>query len=93
MRLSFVNEQLERGFYLNQDDSSCNYLLGYIHSIVSKGFSIGNLLFTFLAYSNSQLKQHSAWFMCKQAFGQTLNENEIITRMGNFDKEKNILKK
>lgn len=93
VRLSFVNEHLERGFYLNTDAEQCNYLLGYIHSVVSKGFSVGNLRFDFLAYSNSQLKQHSAWFLCKQAFGRELREEEIIGRMGNFDAEQNVLKK
>lgn len=51
IRLSFVNEECDRGFYFN--DASYN-LLGYIHSILKHGIYAGrNLKSTFLSYSNS----------------------------------------
>lgn len=53
IRLSFVNENLEKGFYFNGDGAQNNYILGYIYRVVSNGFMLGNLQFKFLAYSNS----------------------------------------
>ena len=89
IRLSFVNECLEKGFYFGDRE---RYLIGYIHSILKNGFYVGRSLhLNFLSYSNSQLKNHTCWFLCKTKGG--LNEQKIIDSMGNFSKEKNILKK
>ena len=54
---------------------------------------MANLEFQFLSYSNSQLKSHSAWFLCRNNPDSIISEEEIVKYMGNFDKEKNILKK
>ena len=68
-------------------------MIGYIHHIMTNGFNVGKLNFKFLAYSNSQLKNHSCWFLCSNNPEMPISEAEITTYMGNFDSEKNILKK
>lgn len=93
IRLSFVNEKLEKGYYFNGEGEKNNFILGYIYKIVSSGFRMGTLEFQFLSYSNSQLKSHSAWFLCRNNPDCIISEEEIVRYMGNFDKEKNILKK
>jgi RNA-dependent RNA polymerase len=60
IRLSFVNEQLEKGFYFGDRE---RFTLGYIHSIIKNGLQVGNLKTVFLSYSNSQLKNHTCWFL------------------------------
>ena len=60
---------------------------------MKNGFSVGNCKFQFLGYSNSQLKNHSCWFLCVNNPWLKITEKEIVDYMGNFDKEKNILKK
>jgi len=67
-------------------------LLGYIHSILKNGFYVGrSLKNSFLSYSNSQLKNHTCWFLSELEGG--VNEKNIIESMGDFSKEKNILKR
>jgi RNA-dependent RNA polymerase len=61
--------------------------------VISQGFSLGRLQFKFLAYSNSQLKSHSAWFLCENNPHAKVDPAKIAQFMGNFDKETNILKK
>ena len=51
IRLSFVQEDLDKGFYFNDNS---RFLLGYIHSILKNGFFAGRgLQNMFLSYSNS----------------------------------------
>ena len=51
IRLSFVNEQIDKGFYFTDNS---RYILGYIHSILKNGFYAGrSLRLNFLSYSNS----------------------------------------
>lgn len=83
---------MERGYYFQRFEGT-NHLLGYIFSIIKSGFSIGNLAFKFLGYSNSQLKNHSCWFLCTNNPDKMISEEQIVSFMGNFEKEKNILKK
>jgi RNA-dependent RNA polymerase len=93
IRLCFVNENMDKGYYFNQEETNNNFILGYIFRIVSEGFSLSNLQFKFLAYSNSQLKAHSAWFLCANNPHDPIKESQIASFMGNFDKETNVLKK
>lgn len=89
IRLSFVQEDLDKGFYFNENS---RFLLGYIHSILKNGFFAGRgLQNTFLSYSNSQLKNHTCWFLAQVEGG--INEKVIISKMGSFEHEKNILKR
>jgi len=92
IRLSFVTEDLDKGYYFSYQ-GCVNYLLGYIHGIITNGFSLGNLRFQFLGYSNSQLKSHSCWFLCNNNPQARISAGEVDKFMGNFDKEKNVLKK
>jgi RNA-dependent RNA polymerase len=91
IRLSFVTEDLDKGFYFG--GQSVNYMLGYIHGIITHGFKLGDLHFQFLGYSNSQLKSHSCWFLCSNNSKAQISAEEVDRFMGNFDKEKNVLKK
>lgn len=93
IRLSFVNEDNDKGYYFNGDGCQNNFILGYIFRIISQGFSLGKCNFKFLAYSNSQLKSHSAWFLCENNPHAKVDQDKIAEFMGNFDKETNILKK
>ena len=80
---------MEKGFYHHK---SSDGILGYIHSILKNGFIVGNNLKNcFLSYSNSQLKNHTCWFLAQIPNG--VSEHDIISSMGDFEKEKNILKK
>ena len=75
VRVSFVNEDLDKGYYFAEVGT---HLLGYIHSIVGDGFKIGELEFKFLGYSNSQLKNHSCWFLCQNNPHLPISEKDII---------------
>lgn len=67
IRLSFVNEDLDRGFYFTPIFEP---YLGYIHSILQRGFYVGRgLRVKFLSYSNSQLKNHTFWFLADDEKG------------------------
>ena len=89
IRLSFVTEQLDQGYYFGERD---RLLLGYIHSILKNGFYVGRSLKNeFLSYSNSQLKNHTCWYLSKVPNG--IDEAQIIESMGDFSQEKNVLKR
>lgn len=89
IRLSFVTEQLDKGYYFGDRD---RLLLGYIHSILKNGFYVGRSLKNeFLSYSNSQLKNHTCWYLSKVPNG--IDEAQIIQSMGDFSQEKNVLKR
>ena len=90
LRLCFVQDSNDKGYYFAGHGDS---LLGYIHSIMTNGFCVGKLHFKFIGYSNSQLKNHSCWFLCSNNPNMPITESEITSYMGNFDSEKNILKK
>jgi len=53
LRLSFVNEELDKNYYFSVNNSSNNFLLGFIHNIIQNGLELGGLLFKFIGYSNS----------------------------------------
>src|SRR5436190_868226 len=94
VRLSFVNEHLEKGFYFSE---SSHLFLGYIHHILNNGIQLGKNMLEFLSYSNSQIKNHSCWMLCTP-FGPhakkgMITADEIIKALGDFDQEKNILKR
>ena len=90
IQLSILTDQNRRCSYSNR---MSNNLLGYVHSILSSGFKIGSLKFEFLGYSNSQLKNHSFWFLCQNNADLPITEEQVISYMGNFDNETKVLKK
>lgn len=109
VRVTFVNETFVSGFYQQQLDGGRSLLLGFIHSLIKNGlllypasasdgltFNAGCVL-RFISYSNSQIKRHSCWFFVGpenvKEYPMTLNEDQIIESMGDFSREKNILKR
>ena len=100
VRLSFVKETLEKDYYATQD-----YLLGHVHGVMKSGVYCGrDLHVRFLSYSNSQLKNHTSWFLAqhteKPRYPTTdgeeqsaLTEAKIMCTMGRFCQEKNVLKR
>jgi hypothetical protein len=60
-RIGIVTDSLEKGYYFTDRNV---YLLKYIKDVISKGISIGDSHFSYLNYSNSQLKNHSLWMVC-----------------------------
>ena len=89
-----MNDDLEKGFY---NSKNATYILGYIHSVMTRGLYAGrDLQMRFLSYSNSQLKNHTCWFIAQ--ISQTAQKPElweptIINSMGDFRSELNILKR
>lgn len=66
IRVSFVNDDLDKAFYFNL---TAEYLLGHIHSVLRNGIYAGRgLHLKFLSYSNSQLKNHTCWFVCSPLY-------------------------
>jgi RNA-dependent RNA polymerase len=57
IRVTFVDEHLGPAYRLSNELYDLR-----IGDILRNGFSCGGRFFTFLAYSNSQLREHSAWF-------------------------------
>ena len=57
----------------------------HVKNIMNDGFTIGNKIFKFLHYSNSQMKAHSCWF-----FNETkhLNYQSIMDSLGEFEDTK-----
>lgn len=43
IRLTFVNENMDRGYYFNQEDTNNNFILGYIYKFISQGFRMADL--------------------------------------------------
>ena len=81
---------MDKGMYF---DDKAAHLLGYIHQVIQKGFQIGNLNMRFIGYSNSQLKNHSCWFLCCNNPVLKVSEEQVFSYMGNFERETNILKR
>ena len=92
VRLSFVNENLEKGFYLTEN---MNWLLGYVHHVLTHGVSLAQYSMRYLSYSNSQIKNHSCWMLVynTETIKDNLSEDAIMESMGDFSQEKNVLKR
>ena len=85
-RIVFVNEKEDKDFY---DNEIAQILLdSQVTNRLQRGVSIGNCTFKFLAYSNSQIKNHSFWMICDE-FAKS---NEVISDLGIFDKSQKKLK-
>lgn len=88
--MCIVTEFSEKGSYAGDISTS---FLGTVNLLIKIGIEIGNLHVAFLGYSNSQLKSHSTWFLCENNPWHPISEEVITEYMGDFSKEKNILKK
>eukprot|EP01025_Chloroclados_australasicus_P009512 TRINITY_DN13645_c0_g1_i2.p1 TRINITY_DN13645_c0_g1~~TRINITY_DN13645_c0_g1_i2.p1 ORF type:complete len:499 (+),score=72.80 TRINITY_DN13645_c0_g1_i2:126-1499(+) len=65
-----------------------------IQQVIEQGFKIGSLRFEWLHYSNSGLRQHSAWFFSPVVSekGTLLTPEEIRGRLGDFSAINNVPK-
>lgn len=90
IRVTFQNEDHSNGKY---NHSSNKALLDQIKCYMENGITIGeganSKTFTFLHYSNSQMKAHSCWFVSET---ENLTYDEIMNSLGDFEKEKKISK-
>ena len=90
IRLNFMDDKNGKGYYSADGAQS---ILGYLHKILQHGVWLGNAEYRFLSYSNSQLKSHACWFLCRSEALTQVSEASIESCMGDFSKEKNVLKK
>ena len=81
-----MNEAEDKDFY--QHEITQLLLDMQVKNRLIRGVSIGNCTFKFLAYSNSQIKNHSFWMLCEEF----LNKNDIIEELGDFNKGDKPLK-
>ena len=72
MRIVFVSESTKIDYY--QHEITAILLDSQVKNRLDRGVSIGNCNFKFLAYSNSQIKNHSFWMLCED----TLKINNLI---------------
>ena len=79
-RIVFVSEQEEKDFYQN---AVTELLLdGQVKNRLERGVSIGNCVFKYLAYSNSQIKNHSFWMLCET---DMLSKASVEAALGTFN--------
>lgn len=60
----------------------------HFKNVLEDGFQLGAYHFSFLGYSNSQLKSHSFWF----AYEKHIDFGIVYSYFGEFDQEKNVSK-
>lgn len=75
-RIVFVSEQEDKDYY--QNEITALLLDSQVKNRLKNGVSIGNCTFKYLAYSNSQIKNHSFWMICEDG----ISFKEIIDGLG-----------
>ena len=75
----FVSIREENFSKLSMGRGSIDRLLDYINEVLNDGLNIAGKTFHFLACSNSQLRNHSCWFV-----GPSVQPEEIRQWMGDF---------
>lgn len=89
VRLHFVSDQMRRDFYFGDYNQ---LKMGHVHGFLENGIKILGNRYRFLCYSNSQLKEHSAWFLMDN--GQmNLNQEQIYMSMGHVAEETTLSKR
>ncbi|CAG8602550.1 7809_t:CDS:10 [Acaulospora morrowiae] len=78
MRVSFRDEDLDRLFVSEKDHDLYRERIG---SIMSNGFHVAGRHYEFLAFSSSQLREASCWFVSADG---DFNADMIRSRMGDF---------
>lgn len=99
MRVAVMDENLETPFLREEDMKWLDCVINLISE--NGGIKLGNRRLNFMGYSNSQLKTKSFWFLCEndpiviqqERGGYRTIGSKRIQRMGQFDKERNALKK
>ena len=61
LRVSFASERLGSISHVDLSDAVCHR----IRTLLLAGLTVGNCRFVFLAFSNSQLREHSCWLYCE----------------------------
>nr|POE90232.1 rna-dependent rna polymerase 1 [Quercus suber] len=81
LRVKFTDERY-RGAIMSADDFSQDQVYERVHITMSNGILVGDRHFEFLAYGNSQFREHGAYFF---ASAPDLTVDDIRRRMGTFD--------
>ncbi|KAK6502188.1 hypothetical protein TWF506_002779 [Arthrobotrys conoides] len=88
LRVQFTDEKLHGKISATELDTS-HELFTRVSKALTNGIKIGDRHFQFLAFGNSQLRQHGAYFF---ADGPDLTCDDIRKWMGNFEKIKVVAK-
>ena len=85
-RIVFVSEQEDKDFY--QHEITQLLLESQVKNRLQHGVSIGDCKFEYLAYSNSQIKNHSFWLLCQEK----ITRPTIINGLGEYNLKDKPLK-
>jgi hypothetical protein len=87
LRVQFVDEASSK---ISSSNGTHNYALyNKIYNTLHNGIKIGDRQYEFLAFSSSQLKDHSCWFFAPT---YDLTADDIRRWMGDFSSNKNVAK-
>ena len=88
LRVSFVDET-DLQYRFDRDVDGQSFIQRRVGRILKDGLDIAGRHFTFLAYSQSALKEHAVWFVKEFTTrdGTVVNAEHIIGNLGNFDLE------
>ena len=90
LRVRFTEEKGE-GRISPQDDDTSNMVWSRFHNVMKHGITVGGRSYKFLAFGNSQFREHGAYFFAPLP-DNSVNPDTIRRRMGNFDDIKIIAK-
>lgn len=88
LRVQFTDEKLQGRVSATEENNS-NEIFTRVKRAMINGIKIGERHFSFLAFGNSQLRQHGAYFFCET---EDLKCDDIRKWMGEFDQIKVIAK-
>jgi RNA-dependent RNA polymerase len=88
-RVSFSDEDYNK---FNLSNSSIEGVLSRVRSILKKGFTVADRKYEFLAFSSSQLCEHSCWFFSAPPDDPSVTCDSIRQWMGDFGQIKNAAK-
>ncbi|CAG8557394.1 4924_t:CDS:2 [Rhizophagus irregularis] len=90
LRVQFVDEALSKiKSSLSDSDTSNDALYNRVYRALRDGINIGNRHYEFLAFSSSQLRDHSCWFFSSTS---SLTADMVRGWMGNFSTIKSVSK-
>ncbi|WBW71310.1 RNA-directed RNA polymerase Rdp1 [Schizosaccharomyces osmophilus] len=87
MRVQISDEFTKSKIY--SDNSNCEAVFARVYQLLDKGVKVGNRVYEFLAFGNSQLREHGAFF-----FASTPDKNveQIREDMGDFSEISSVPK-
>ena len=89
IRVAFCDENGSQLGLSTIKDLNGNPILKAIKDTLKNGLMIADKKFSFLAYSNSQLRVHSAWFFAREG---DLTADIVRKELGEFSGIKNVAK-